>query len=95
MSDGVFARIGGHIYRWNGWLGCQLESSEWRRAPAGAERVLDFGTGQPSITVRVWRTERTWPYIKVRTFWAVSPAGTLDEHGARIAGLKAALRGMW
>ena len=93
--DGVFARLGGVVYRWNGWFGCQLESIEWRRAPAGTERVLDFGLGKPTITVTVWKTERRWAVGRVRTFWAVSPRGTHDEHNARIFELKNALKGMW
>lgn len=40
MKDGVFARLGGIVYRWSGWGGCQLESYEWRRVPAGTERVV-------------------------------------------------------
>lgn len=95
MKDGVFARLGGVVYRWNGWGGCQLESYEWRRVPAGTERVLGFGVGQPTITVTVWRTVRQWPFFKVRTLWAVSPRGSIDEHNARISELKNALRNMW
>ena len=95
MKNGVFARIGGIVYRWNGWAGCQLESYEWRRVPAGTRRVLDFGLGKPKITVTVWTTERKCPFRKVRTLWAVSERGSTDEHNARISELKNALKGMW
>ena len=94
-KDGVFARLGGVVYRWNGWFGCQLESIEWRRAPAGTERVLDFGLGKPTITVTVWKTKRQGPFLKVRTLWAISARGSIDEHNARIFDLKNALKGMW
>lgn len=94
-KDGVFARLGGVAYHWNGWGGCQLESSEWRRVPAGTERVLNFAIGKPKITVTVWKTERKWPFLKVRTLWAVSNRGDIDEHNARIWELKNALKGMW
>lgn len=95
MKNGVFARLGGIVYRWNGWAGCQLESYELRRVPAGTSRALDFGIGQPKITVTVWKTERQWPFLKVRTLWAISASGSLDEHNARIFELKDALKGMW
>lgn len=95
MKNGVFARIGGIVYRWNGWAGCQLETCEWRRMPAGTSRVLDFGIGKPKITVTVWKTERQCPFLKVRTLWAISERGSIDEHNARIFELKNALKGMW
>lgn len=94
-KDGVFARIGGVVYRWNGWCGCQLESSEWRRVPAGTSRTLDFGVGRQAVDVTVWRTERFWPFLKVRTLWAVSASGDLNAHNARVHALKNLLKEMW
>ena len=80
--------IGGVKYRWTGWFGCQLESFEWRRVPAGTRRTLDIGYLQP-IEVKVFTTKRDG--LRVRTTWAVSHSGTLDEQNARIVALRTAL----
>ena len=91
----VSAVFDGVRYRWSGWYGCQLESFEWRRPPAGTTRTLDFGIGKPSIVVSVFTTERKLWLGKCRCTWAVSPTGRIDEHFARIQELKDALRGLW
>lgn len=82
--------IGGHRYRWSGWLGCQLESIEWRTLPAGTQRDLALTLGKQPITVTVHSTRREG--LRVRTTWAVSSTGTLDEHNARICELRKQLR---
>lgn len=95
MSASVYAVIGRVRYRWNGWFGCQLESREWRRPPAGTQRILDFGVGRPNIRVTVFSTRR-WPWFgKCTVTWAVDPSGSLDEHSARIGELKNALKELW
>lgn len=82
--------IDGSRYRWSGYLGCQLESREWRTLPAGTSRDLRLDIGEPPIRITVYFTEREG--IKVRTTWAVSKSGTHDEHVARIEKLRAQLR---
>lgn len=95
MNPSVFAVFDGIKYRWNGWGGCQLETSEWRRPPAGTERHLDFGVGKPSITVKIFTTRRVWPLGKCQCTWAIPSHGTLDQHNARIWELKSALKELW
>ena len=80
--------IGGVKYRWTGWFGCQLESLEWNRVPAGTRRTLDIGHHQP-IEITVYTTKRVG--LRVRTTWALSHSGTLDEQNARIESLRTAL----
>ena len=79
----------GITYKWSGWLGCQLESYEWKTLPAGTERRLNFDCGKPSIELTIFSTKRE--FFKVRTMWAVSDRGTYEEHTARIYELKSAL----
>lgn len=82
--------IGGNRYRWSGWFGCQLESLEWRTLPAGTQRDLDLSVSEQPVTVTVNSTQRQG--LRVRTTWAVSNRGTLDEHTARIRDLRRQLR---
>ena len=83
-------RINGKLYTWCGWFGCQIESMEWRRLPAGTKRDLVFYDGNSPITVTVYRTERKW--LRYRTTWAVSASGTHDEHDERIIQLRERLK---
>ena len=91
----VYAVFDGIRYRWNGWGGCQLESLEWRRPPAGTTRILEFENGKPSIMVTVFSTERKGLFRRCRCTWAVSKSGSYDECSERIKELKDALRGLW
>ena len=91
----VYAVFGGIKYRWSGWAGCQLESFEWLRPPAGTTRVLDFGIGKEKVKVTVFTTERSGWLRKCRCTWAVSNSGDMNEHNARIWALKHALAGLW
>lgn len=50
--------INGTRYRWSGWLGCQLESMEWRTLPAGTQRHLPITLGEQPVTVTVNSTQR-------------------------------------
>ena len=81
LIDKVFFRINGKLYSWTGWLGCQLESREWLRVPAGTERTLlgeDF---------RVWRSDRDG--LKYRTTWSlINLPENIDKANERIRGLK-------
>lgn len=73
LPDKLFFRIDGVMYSWTGWFGCQLESHEWRRYPAGTERVI------LGMRFRVWTTERHWftcctierHWFKCCTTWAL------------------------
>jgi hypothetical protein len=82
--------FGNNTYQWSGYYGCQLKSFEWRRVPAGTERVLDFGIGKDPVNIRVFTTERVG--LKIETTWSVCPTGSIDEHKARIESLRSALR---
>lgn len=77
-------------YRWAGWLGCQLESLEWRAPRAGTTRALEFDIGKAPIEMTVCSTARHgW---KFRATWSVRKSGTHDEYVSRIEELRAALR---
>jgi hypothetical protein len=84
MRDHVQYRIDGVTYRWSGWLGCQLESREWFRPPAGTTRRI------AGFEMTIWRTERQG--LKIRCNWALSSSGTLDDHTKRIHELQSTLR---
>lgn len=87
MRDHAVAIIAGRRYRWTGWFGCQLESMEWRRVPAGTEREI---LGRK---FRVWRTEREW--LRVRTLWCLIGLGrSVDEDSAKINALRDDLRAL-
>lgn len=86
---GVFWVIGGTVYRWNGWFGCQLESHEWFTVPAGTKRTLKI-TDNYSVTVTVFSTRRHW--FTVRTTWTIPDGGSLDEYNARIHQLRNKLK---
>lgn len=86
----VFFVFDGIEYSWNGWFGCQLESYEFRRPPAGTTRELDFGEGKQKICVTIFSTHREWFWC--RCTWAVSNSGTHEEHTTRIHQLRNALR---
>ena len=60
----VILVLDGRKYRRTGWFGCQLESMEWRRVPAGATREI---AGQ---SFRVFTTDRDG--LKFRTTWCLS-----------------------
>ena len=78
LIDGVF-------YTFSPGFGCQLESNEWKRVPAGTERVIKSAYGD-SIVVRV--NSADWDKFMWRTTWEVSPSGTIDEHHTRIRELE-------
>ena len=93
MKAAVYAVLGGVRYSWNGWFGCQLESREWRRPPAGTQRVLQFN--RTTVTTTVFTTRRRPWFGKCTVTWAVSASGTHDEHTARIHELRNALKDLW
>lgn len=80
--------IDGRRYRRTGWFGCQLESMEWRRVPAGMTRTLCIDGGP--FHLRVFRTAREG--LRVRTSWSIPLSCGLDEANRRIYELDAALR---
>lgn len=82
--------IDGVRYRWCGYYGCQLESMEWFTVPAGTQRTLQLQTGEAPVTVTVFTTQREG--LKVRTSWAVSARGTIEDHARRIENLREQLR---
>ena len=81
--------IDGRRVRWSGWLGCQLESMEWRRVPAGTEWSFTLGYGK-TFHMCVFTTRRNG--LRIRTTWALPAHGTIDQHNARIRELQNALR---
>ena len=91
----VYVVFDGISYRWSGWLGCQLESLEWRRPPAGTTRMLYFDNGKPPVEVTVFSTKRLGLFRRCRCTWAVSKIGSYDERSERINELRDALRGLW
>lgn len=90
MSADVKFRLGGVWYRWSGWFGCQLWSTEWRCPPAGTTRRLKFVCDTEWVDVTVYAVRRNW--LKWHVSWAVSPRGTHEEHDARIRDLQSQLR---
>jgi hypothetical protein len=84
MRDHVQYRIDGVTYRWSGWFGCQLESLEWFRPPAGTKRRV------AGFVMTIWRTERRG--LKVCCNWALEPSDNIDVHARRIYDLQDILR---
>lgn len=80
--------IGGYAYNWRGWFGCQLESREWRRVPAGTTRKMEINNC--NYEFRVFNTTREG--LKIRTTWTLPLRGDTDEQNAMIRKLKADLR---
>lgn len=80
--------LDGRRYRWSGWFGCQLESYEWWRVPAGTRRRL------AGFEFSVFMTERRG--LKVRTTWSLAnqPA-SLDKANEDIRRLREALTRLW
>jgi hypothetical protein len=91
MFPRAFFVIGGRTYRWSGWFGCQLESMEWLVPFPGTTRILDFGVNG-AVEVTVFSARREW--VRVRTTWAVSKQGSIDEQSTRIRALKELLKGL-
>ena len=90
----MYVVFDGTRYRWSGWLGCQLESLEWKRPPAGTTRMLDFDNGKPPVEVTVFSTKRLGLFRRCRCTWAVSKSGSFDERSDRVRALLEALRGL-
>lgn len=88
----VWFHIDGNKYRWYGWLGCQLESIESSRVPAGTTRYLDLGVGK-GIEIRVYQTERCG-ICKFRTTWAISSTGTYGEYSERVSNFHKTLQSL-
>lgn len=57
----------GVVYQPEGWFGCQLESFEWRRPPAGTQRVLK--ALRKDYTVTVFTTRRLG--LLVKCTWSI------------------------
>lgn len=77
LLDKAFFRLNGKLYGWRGWLGCQLESREWFRVPAGTERKL---LGE---TFRVWSSDREG--LKFATCWSlVGLSNDINEANERL-----------
>jgi hypothetical protein len=80
--------LGGQLYSWHGWFGCQLRSFEFRAPPAGTERtVLDqririFGVGRR----RFGMVECSWSLVGM--------GRSLDEDTAMIEAFRAKLRAL-
>jgi hypothetical protein len=53
----------GTLYRWNGWFGCQLRSTQWRHVRPGTRRRLG---GREFV---VWSSERRW--LRVEVCWSL------------------------
>lgn len=89
MIDHAKFLIGGVWYRWSGWFGCQLVSTEWRCPPAGTTRRLKFVCDTEWVDMTVYAVRRNW--LKWDVSWAVSPSGPHEVHDARIRNLKSLL----
>ena len=76
-------------YRWSGWFGCQLESREWRRHPAGKERII-LGD-----RYRVWSTKRDG--LAYCTYWSLCELpNDINEANAVLRALREKLvRELW
>lgn len=79
-------KSGGKIYRWTGWFGCQLESLEWWRVPAGTKRKMF------DETFTVFSTERRG--LMVITRWTMALPDETNEAHEKIKGLKERLRSL-
>lgn len=80
-------KINNQLYWWTGWFGCQLESYEWRRVPAGTTRTLNLEDSKGPIDFRVFTTERDG--LKYRTTWSmVGNCGDINEENSRIHELR-------
>lgn len=85
MSDRAIYWLGGQSYRWIGaGFGAQMESFEWRRAPAGTQRTLC------GFTFTVFQTHRRG--LRIRHSWGLAVCGTLDELQVKIREFEKALR---
>lgn len=70
-ADSLFYWLDGRFYGWSGWFGCQLQSFEWRRMPAGTRRRL---VDRDFVVVA---TQRRW--LRVRTTWSMTGNPTSEE----------------
>lgn len=78
-TDGGYERDGkrGRFYRWHGWLGAQLFSTQWRHPLAGESRILN---GRKYV---VFRSSRRW--CRVEVSWRLAELDrckSLDEENA-------------
>ena len=92
ISPDVHFIFNGIRYRWNGWLGCQLESYEWFTPRVGTRRLLNFNNGSAPTEVVIFSTQRSG--LKTRCTWSVSCSGTHDTHVKRIERLRDELRNL-
>lgn len=86
ILDHAIYVLNGREYRWSGWHGCQLESKEWSRVPAGTQRKI------AGFDFRVFTTHREW--LRYRTTWALAISGDLDYCNTRIRALQSHLRAL-
>lgn len=84
MRAKAYVVIDGITYQWAGWFGCQLESLEWRRVPAGTERNI------LGHSMRVFTTRREG--LKIRTTWTIPLHCGVDEANKRIRNFRKELR---
>lgn len=82
----VIYKIDGVCYTWSGWFGCQLESYEWTRVPAGTKRTI---LGREFT---VFTTERKG--LKIRTTWATYLPIKGDEANKMLFKLKDDLKSL-
>ena len=80
-------------YKWSGWYGCQLESFEFRRLPAGTERELNLGITNGFQKIRLFSTRRTG-YFTVRHTWSITLSGDIDKQNAQIREFRNKLRSL-
>ena len=84
MFDKAFFKLDGRMYTWSGWFGCQLESREWLRVPAGTSRNI---LGE---TFLVFRSDREG--IKYTTTWSlVGLPENIDKANERLHLLRSRL----
>lgn len=83
--DCALYQLGGVLYQFHGWLGCQLRSYEPRKLPLGTKREI------AGYELVVFSTKRHW--LRVETTWAlpVTKGIGLDDHNALIENLREAV----
>lgn len=81
--DRALLVLNGTVYMWSGWFGCQLESREWRRVPAGTRRTLH------GVEFTVFSTERAG--LKWRTTWAMKLPDNIDAANVALRAMQVSL----
>ena len=79
----------GVTYKPQGWFGCQLSSTEWKKPDIGEART--FCAGGRKFTLIIWRVYRRW--FRYECLWCLENLGGMDvdDANARIRAFYEAL----